>query len=133
MKLRLFVEQPSINMTAGVRVTKDTEFIYKNENVEQVVQNLHFETIKKDKGSNGFNSYESTSLIKIQLNEGDILLFDKDRGYYLPSYPVTSIEDAIDDISSLEEFNEMEVEESELTKEAEHDTTGNEKEGTETN
>lgn len=132
MKLSLFVEQPSINMTAGVRVTEGTEFIYKNDNVEQVVQNLHFETIKKEKGSNGFNSYESTSLIKIQLNKGDVLLFDKDRGYYLPKYPVTSIEDAISDISSIENFKDMEVEESELTKEEENrnDTTGDEESST---
>lgn len=116
MKLRLYVDQPTINMKAGIAVKKDTEFLYRNENVEQVVKDLIFETIKREKGSNGINSYESKSYIKIQLNEGDVLLFDEHRGYYLPAYPVTSIEDAISDISSLEEFADTEVDESELVK-----------------
>jgi hypothetical protein len=31
----------------------------------------------------------------------DILLFDSGRGYYMPTYPVTSIDEAISDITSL--------------------------------
>ena len=134
MKLRLFVEQPSIKMKAGIRVTKDTKFTYRNENVEQELKDLLFETLKMDTGSNGINNYESVSLIKIQLVEGDILLFDEHRGYYLPAYPATSIEDAISDISSLQEFADTEVDESELVKkEDNNDTTGDEKGRPQTN
>lgn len=117
MKHRLFVEQPNLEMKPGISVTKDTELIYKNETVEQVVKDLKFETIKQEKGTNGINAYETKSLIKIGLNEGDILLFDKRIGYYLPYTPVSSIDDAIDDIESLREFAGMEVDGSVLKEE----------------
>jgi hypothetical protein len=62
------------------------------------------ETILDDAGSNGINSYKSKSYLSINLNPGDILLFDEQRGYYMPSYPVTSIDDAISDINSLSDI-----------------------------
>jgi hypothetical protein len=101
MKRELFVEQPNIELKVGIKVTKDTELLYKNEKVEQVLKNLVLETILDDEGSNGFNTYKSKSYLSINLNEGDILLFDEQRGYYMPPYPMSSIEDAISDIESL--------------------------------
>lgn len=82
-------------------VQKDTEVSFQNENVEQLIKGLTLDTIMSEEGSNGINSYKSKSHISIRLNEGDILLFDPSRGYYLPSYPKTTIEQAIEDISSL--------------------------------
>ena len=55
----------------------------------------------EEEGSNGINSYSSKSYIRINLNEGDILLFDEKRGYYMPTFPVETIDDAISDIESL--------------------------------
>lgn len=101
MKRELFVEQPSIDVMVGVKVKKDTEITYKNDKVEQTLKGLVLETILEDEGTNGFNSYKSKSHLHLQLNEGDILLFDEKRGYYMPPYPVESIEDAISDIESL--------------------------------
>ena len=108
----LFIEQPSIDLLIGVKVKKDTEVHFENAKVEQVIKDLTLETILNDKGTNGFNSYESKSYIKIQLNEGDILLFDEERGYYLPKFPVTTVEEAIEAIESVKELRlEQEVEE----------------------
>ena len=101
MKHELFVEQPVLDLKEGIKVTDKTELHYKNENVEQVLKNLVLETIMNDAGSNGINTYKSKTYLHIDLNPGDILLFDKQRGYYLPSYPVTTIDEAISDISSL--------------------------------
>lgn len=101
MKRELFVEQPNIELKIGIKVTKETELLYKNEKVEQVIKDLVLETILEDEGTNGFNTYKSKSLLTINLNEGDILLFDEQRGYYMPPYPMSSIEDAISDIESL--------------------------------
>lgn len=125
MKHRLFVEQPSIDMKPGIRVTKETELIYKNDTVEQVIKDLKLETIKQETGTNGINAYETKSLIKIGLNEGDILLFDKRIGYYLPYTSVSSIDEAIDDLESLREFADMEVDES-VFKEDNDEVKGNE-------
>lgn len=101
MKHEYFVEQPSIDLLKGVRVTKETELAYKNGKVEQVLKDLALESILDDEGTNGINTYTSKSYIRINLNDGDILLFDEGRGYYMPPYPVESIEDAISDIESL--------------------------------
>lgn len=101
MKHELFVEQPSIDLKVGIKVTKESELLYKNEKVEQVLKDLTLETILDDEGTNGINTYKSKSYLTISLNEGDILLFDEKRGYYMPPYPMSSIEDAISDIESL--------------------------------
>lgn len=110
MKHELFVEQPVLDLKEGTRVSEETELLYKNEKVEQVLKNLVLETILNDEGTNGVNTYKSKSYLSINLNPGDILLFDEQRGYYMPPYPVTSIDDAISDISSLGDiprFKEM--------------------------
>ena len=99
--MELFVEQPNIELKKGIRVTKDTEIAYKNEKVEQVLKGLILETILDDAGTNGINTYKSKSYLTINLNDGDILLFDESRGYYMPPYPMTTIEDAISDVESL--------------------------------
>ncbi len=101
MKHELFVEQPVLDLKEGIKVTAETEISYKSAKVEQVLKNLVLETVLEDSGSNGTNSYKSHSQLYITLNPGDILLFDEQRGYYMPTYPVTSIDDAISDISSL--------------------------------
>ena len=104
MKHELFVEQPVLDLKEGIRVSADTELLYKNEKVEQVLKNLVLETILDDEGTNGINTYKSKSYLSINLNPGDILLFNEQRGYYMPPYPVTSIDDAITDISSLSDI-----------------------------
>jgi hypothetical protein len=110
MKHEFFVEQPNLDLYKGIKVTKETELTYSNKKVEQELKNLVLETILEDEGTNGINTYKSRSYLCINLNDGDILLFDEDRGYYMPPYPVESIEDAIIDIESLRgiETNETE-------------------------
>lgn len=104
MKRELFVEQPNIDLKIGVKVTQDTVFVYKNEKVDQVLKDLKLETILEDEGTNGINTYKTKTYICINLNAGDILLFDENRGYYMPPYPVESVEDAISDITSLKDI-----------------------------
>lgn len=111
MKLEFFVEQPNIELKKGIKVTKDTELLYKNDKVEQVLKDLVLETILDQEGSNGVNTYKSKSYMTINLNDGDILLFDESRGYYMSSIPVTTIEEAIEDVSSLKDVVESLVEE----------------------
>lgn len=101
IKRELFVEQPNIDVKVGIQVTDKTEFTYCNEKLEQTLKNLVLETMLEEEGTNGINTYNSKSYIRINLNEGDILLFDENRGYYMSPFPVESIEDAIGDIESL--------------------------------
>lgn len=104
MKHELFVEQPVLDLKEGIKVTAETELLYKNDKVEQVLKDLVLETILDDSGSNGVNTYKSKSYLSINLNPGDILLFNEQRGYYMPPYPVTSIDDAISDMESLRDI-----------------------------
>ena len=104
MRHELFVEQPVLDLKEGIKVTRETELSYKNDKVEQVLKDLVLESIIDDSGSNGINTYKSKSYLSINLNSGDILLFDEKRGYYMPSYPVTTIDDAISDISALSDI-----------------------------
>ena len=104
MRHELFVEQPVLDLKEGIKVTEETELLYKTDKVEQVLKNLVLETILDDAGTNGVNSYKSKSYLSINLNPGDILLFDENRGYYMPTYPVVSIDDAISDINSLSDI-----------------------------
>lgn len=98
---QFFVEQPCIDLKVGIKVTKETSLTFKNDKVEQELKDLTLETMLEEEGSNGINSYSSKSYIRINLNEGDILLFDESRGYYMPTFPVETIDDAISDIESL--------------------------------
>lgn len=104
MKHELFVEQPVLDLKEGIKVTEETELSYKNDHVEQVLKGLVLESIIDESGSNGVNTYKSKSYLSINLNPGDILLFDEQRGYYMPKYPVESIDDAISDITSLSDL-----------------------------
>ena len=113
MKHELFVEQPNIDLKEGIKVTKETELKYNNNKVEQELKDLVLETIVVEEGTNGVNTYESKSYIRINLNDGDVLLFDETRGYYMPPYPMESIEDAISDIESLRGMKINEAEQGE--------------------
>lgn len=105
MKLELFLEQPNLDFKLGIKVTKDTNIEYSKEGtVEQTLKDLVLKTTIYGAGTNGINSYKSTSNIELCLNEGDILLFHEDRGYYMPPYPMVTIDDAIDGITSLSDI-----------------------------
>ena len=101
-EFELFVDQPSVDLKKGIMVHKDTEVAFKNEKVEQLIRDLKLDIIMDEEGTNGVNSYKSKSHITITLNEGDILLFDPSRGYFMPPYPVTTIEQAVADLSAMQ-------------------------------
>ena len=106
MKFELFIDQPDLSLKKGIQVSKDTEVHFKNDRVEQVLKDLRLEIIMEEAGTapNGINTYKSKSYVEISLNEGDILLFDPDRGYYMSPYPKARIEDAAADIAALKDI-----------------------------
>lgn len=96
-----FVRKPSVDLYPGIKVTKDTCLEYKNENVEQKVENLLLHSISHVKG----DGYESKSETTIYLEEGDILLFeDGERGYIKPVASFVTIEEAIDDLTNIKDL-----------------------------
>lgn len=101
--MEVFIMKPSVNLYPGVRVTKDTVLEYKNDKVEQKVENLVLHSIIHATGEN----YESVYDTKIQLKEGDILIYDdENRGYILPVEQFCTIEEAIEDLQNIKGVGE---------------------------
>lgn len=99
--MKNFIRKPSIDLYPGIKVTKDTSLEYKTENVEQKVENLVFHSVSKVKGDNFEGTYDTT----IQLQEGDILIFEEEgRGYIKPVEPFVTIQEAIDDLENIKDL-----------------------------
>ncbi len=101
MKHDVFVRQPSVELHRGIRIKKDTKITYESKHGRQTVENLTLYIEAKESGVSGLNSYETESRIKIRLNEGDVLLFEEERGYYLPVNTFCTPAQAAEDLASL--------------------------------
>lgn len=96
-----FINKPSIDMYAGIRVTKDTKIEYKNDNVKQTLKNLLFKSITKVKGEGFESEYRTT----IHLKEGDVLIFeDEGRGYIKPVEDFVTVSEAIEELGHIEDL-----------------------------
>lgn len=96
-----FILKPSIDLYPGIRVTKDTCLEYKNENVEQRIEDLIFHSVTKVKGENYRSTYDTT----IQLQEGDILIFEEEgRGYIKPVEAFVEVAEAIEDLENIKDL-----------------------------
>jgi hypothetical protein len=96
-----YIRRPSIDLYPGVRVEKDTVLEYKNERVEQKLENLEFHSVTKVNGENFESVYDTV----IHLEEGDILVFEEEgRGYIKPVDVFCTIEEAIEDLTNIKDL-----------------------------
>ena len=96
-----YIRRPSIDLYPGIRVEKDTVLEYKNERVEQKLENLVFHSVTKVNGENFESVYDTV----IHLNEGDILVFEEEgRGYIKPVDVFCTIEEAIEDLTNIKDL-----------------------------
>lgn len=97
--MQVFIRKPSVDLYPGIRVSKDTVLEYSNENVQESIENLVFRSVTKVIGE-GYSSVYDTV---IQLQEGDILIFEEDgRGYIKPVEGFVTIAEAIEDLTNIE-------------------------------
>jgi hypothetical protein len=95
------IRKPSIDMLAGIRVTKDTRLEYKNENVQQIIENLIFYSVTHVKGEGYTSTYRTT----IDLKEGDVLIFEEEgRGYIKPVEEFVTVKEAIEELKCIEDL-----------------------------
>ena len=98
--MQKFIKKPSIDMYPGIKVTKETEFTFNNENVNQTLKDLKFcskTTIKGD-------DFQSTYVTTINLSEGDVLIFEGEgRGYIKPVESLVTVEEAIEELGYIKE------------------------------
>ena len=104
--MKKFVVRPDLDLYEGIIVKKDTKLEYKSDKVEQKLDDLELRSLitSQDTG-NGVNRYESKTYLTIHLNENDIVLFEEGRGYFLPNIPMSTIDDAINDITVLKNLD----------------------------
>jgi len=96
-----FIRKPSIDMLAGIRVTKDTVLDYQNESVDQHLKDLVFDSVTTVKGE----GYTSTYITTIYLEEGDILIFEEEgRGYIKPVEEFVTVKEAIEELKCIEDL-----------------------------
>jgi hypothetical protein len=96
-----FIKRPNIDLYPGIRVTKETDIEFKNENVKQTIKDLVLHSVTKVKGEGFKSKYDTT----IQLEEGDVLIFeDEGRGYIKPVEGFVTIEEAIDDLVNIKDL-----------------------------
>lgn len=96
--MQRFIRRPNIELLTGIRVAKDTKLEFKNDNVQQTIENLVLHSVTTIKGE----GYESTNHTDIYLNEGDVLLFEEDgRGYIKPLESFVPITEAIEDLTNI--------------------------------
>lgn len=99
--MQKFIRKPSINMFPGVRVDKDTKLVYENENVTQTVSDLVLHSITRVIG----DGYESTYDTTINLQEGDVLIFeDEGRGYIKPVEEFMTVKEAIEEFEHIKDL-----------------------------
>ena len=99
--MRKFIMKPDITFYEGIKIDKETKLEFENEYVKQSINNLVLKTNKKEKT----DKYESVFDLTINLDEGEILLFEEKRGYFLPSLPMSTVKDAIEDLEAIKEFD----------------------------
>ncbi len=99
--MNVYMKNPDITLYPGIKVTKDTEFNFQNENVKQELKDLTLHSVMTVKG----DGYESTYDTIIHLKEGDILIYeDEGRGYIKPVEKMVTIEEAIDDLTNIKDL-----------------------------
>jgi hypothetical protein len=96
-----FIKKPSIDLYPGIRVDEHTDIEYNGENVKQTIKDLVLHTVATVSGE----GYKSTLDTTIQLQPGDILIFeDEGRGYIKPLEGFVTVDEAIADLEVIKEM-----------------------------
>ena len=99
--MQRFIRKPSVEFEVGIRVTKDTELQFANDNVAQTIHDLVLHTVSVITGE-GFESKCDTT---IYLEEGDVLIFEEEgRGYIKPVEGFVTVGEAIEELTNIKDL-----------------------------
>ena len=99
--MQRFIRRPSIELYPGVKVGKDTVLEFHSDNVDQTIKDLKLHSVARVKGDNFESVYDTT----IQLQEGDVLIFDEEaRGYIKPVEAFVEVGEAIEDLENIKDL-----------------------------
>ena len=97
--MQKFIIKPDITFYPGIRVDENTKLEFKNDKVEQTIENLKIHSIITEENED----YNSKTDLTVNLKVGDIIILDENRGYILPGIPLTTVEEEIEELSYLKE------------------------------
>ena len=97
--MQKFIIKPDITFYPGIRVDENTKLEFKNDKVEQTVENLKIHSIITEDNED----YSSKTDLTVNLKAGDIIILDENRGYILPGIPLTTVNEEIEELSYLKE------------------------------
>lgn len=97
--MQKFIIKPDITFYPGIRVDENTKLEFKNDKVEQTVENLKIHSIITEENED----YNSKTDLTVNLKVGDIIILDENRGYILPGITLTTVEEEIEELSYLKE------------------------------
>lgn len=97
--MQKFIIKPDITFYPGIRVDENTKLDFKNDKVEQTVENLKIHSIITEDNED----YRSKTDLTVNLKVGDIIILDEKRGYILPGISLTTVEEEIEELSYLKE------------------------------
>lgn len=97
--MKNYIIKQDITFYPGIRVDKDTNIEYKNDNVKQNVKDLKLHSIITENNKN----YNSKTDLTVNLKVGDILILDEKKGYILPGIPLTTVDEQIEELQCLKE------------------------------
>jgi hypothetical protein len=101
--MKYFIRRPNIELLPGIIVKNNTELTFKNKNVKQSIKNLVLHSVTTIKGDGYKSKYDTT----IQLQEGDVLIFEEEgRGYIKPVESFVTITEAIDDLENIKDLGD---------------------------
>ena len=100
--MKKFVRVPDISFEEGIKVNKKTTFTYENDKMKQELKKLKFHIEIKTRVESEIRPYDFYQETDIDLESGDILLYDKDRGYYLPPTPFCTAKSAEEDFANIQ-------------------------------
>ena len=99
--MEVFIRKPSIDMLCGIKVTKDTNIEYKNENVVQTIKDLVMHSITTVTGEGYTSTYDTV----LMLDEGDVLIFEEEgRGYIKPVENFVTVAEAIEELTCIKDI-----------------------------
>lgn len=98
-ELEKFYINPDITAYLGIRVKKNTSKIFENgdKTIKQELKNLVLTTKIKRSGEN----FETESLVKNNLQEGEILLFSNTKGYQVPGIAMSTAKQIKEDFENM--------------------------------
>ena len=98
--MQKFIRRPIIDMYTGIVVDKSTTFEHETENVNQTLKDLVFHSVTNVKNE----VFESLCDTTIYLAEGDVLIFEEERGYIKPVESFVTVAEAIEELNCIKDM-----------------------------